>query len=136
MVQTVEVTDTFYTPEQMLAGGRHFWRVTSLNDCGFSTSGIFDFFVEAAGIQQWQGQRVTFQPNPTSGLLRIQFTQPISGDLMVEIYNTNGQALKRKYLRQANTALDVNLTNHAPGLYLVRLVNGDAILTQRILLQK
>lgn len=136
MVATIEVADTSYAFPEALEGGRYHWRVTSLNDCGFSTSGIFDFFVEAAGIQEWQGQRVTFHPNPTSGWLRIQFAQPLSGNLTVELFNTNGQLLQRQYLRQADTELNFDLTQQASGMYLIRLVNGEAVLTQRILVQK
>lgn len=136
VVRTETVTDTSYTIDPPLGGGAFYWRVTSLNDCGFSTSGIFDFFIQATGVQEWQGQRVTFLPNPTNGWLNIQFTRPLSGHLSVEVFSTNGQLLQRARYDQAGTELSLDLSAYASGLYLVRIVNGNAALTERIMVQK
>ncbi|MFN7118505.1 MAG: T9SS type A sorting domain-containing protein [Saprospiraceae bacterium] len=136
IVRTVEVTDTFYTVTPQLGGGIFFWRVTSLNDCGFSTSGIFDFTIRAAGVHEWQGQQVTIAPNPTNALLYIRFTNALREDLHVEVFSLNGQLLQRQPFNHANTELSLNLSEYPAGVYLVRLVSGDAALTERIVLQK
>ncbi len=136
IVRTATVTDTTYTIDPMLGGGRFYWRITSLNDCGFSTSGIFDFFIQAAGIREWQGQRVVFHPNPTNGLLQVVFAQPLSGDVAIEVFSTNGQLLQRRWYNQPGTAVSLDLSAVASGTYMVRIVNGAAALTERILVQK
>jgi subtilisin-like proprotein convertase family protein len=136
VIRTATVTDTFYTVEPRLGGGTFYWRVTSLNDCGFSTSGVFDFTIQTSGVHEWQGQRVSFDPNPTSGRLNIRFAQNLSGDLNVELFSLNGQLLQRGRFENAGTELTLDLSNYPAGVYLVRLVNGEAALTERILLQK
>lgn len=135
-VRTAEVTDTFYTVTPQLGGGIFYWRVTSLNDCGFSTSGIFDFTIQAAGVHEWQGQQVTIAPNPTNALLFIRFAQTLSEALNVEVFSLNGQLLQRHRFDNAGTELSLNLSEYPAGVYLVRLVNGNDALTERILLQK
>jgi hypothetical protein len=135
IVRTATVADTFYKVEPRLGGGRFYWRLTSLNDCGFSTSRVSNFQIQAAGVHEWQGQEVTLAPNPTSGWLNIHFAQALSGDLNVEIFSLNGQLLQRvNYQSNANVSLD--LSAYPAGVYLVRLINGEALLTERILLQK
>ncbi|MBK7871849.1 MAG: proprotein convertase P-domain-containing protein [Saprospiraceae bacterium] len=136
IVRNAVLTDTVYTTNPPLGGGTFYWRVTSLNDCGFSTSGIFDFFIQAAGVHEWQGQQVTFLPNPTSGQVNIVFAQAITGDVNAEIYAANGQLLKRVAINAAVLSHSLDLSDHPNGLYLIRLINGDAALTERILVQK
>lgn len=136
IVRTQEVTDTFYTVTPQLGGGIFYWRITSLNDCGFSTSGVFDFTIQATGVHEWQGQQVTIAPNPTNALLYIRFTQALTSDLNVEVFSLNGQLLQRGRYANAGTELSIDLSEYPSGVYLVRLISDDAALTERILLQK
>lgn len=136
IVRMATVTDTFYKVEPRLGGGVFHWRLTSLNDCGFSTSGISDFAIQAAGVHEWQGQQVTIAPNPTSGVLNIRFARMLSSDLNVEVFSLNGQLLQKSQFDAVGTELLVDLSNYAAGVYLIRLINDDAALTERIVLQK
>lgn len=135
-VRTAEVTDTFYTVNPQLGGGIFFWRVTSLNDCGFSTSGVFDFTIQAAGVHEWQGQQVTIAPNPTNALLYVRFAQPLSGDLIAEVFGMNGQLLQRRQFDVVNSELTLDLSTYPSGVYLIRLINGEATLSERVLVQR
>jgi len=136
IVRTATVTDTFYKVEPRLGGGVFYWRLTSLNDCGFSTSRASDFMIQAAGVHEWQGQEVIIAPNPTSGLLNIRFAQALKDDLDIEVFSLNGQLLQRNRFGNTNTALSIDLSTYPSGVYLVRLINGEAALTERILLHK
>ncbi len=136
IVRTVTVADTFYTVNPMLGGGRFHWRVTALNNCGFSTSGVFDFFIEAAGIREWQGQRVVFQPNPTSSTVEVIFNIPLPGIALTEVYALNGQLLQRRRHDAAALRLSLDLSPYADGVYLVRIVHEGAALTERVVLRR
>ncbi|HMO41411.1 MAG TPA: T9SS type A sorting domain-containing protein [Saprospiraceae bacterium] len=136
MVQVLEIGDTTYTPTEPLGAGEYHWRITALNECGFSTSGVFDFLLQTSSIHYWQGQRVTFRPNPTNGLLQIDFSQPLSGQVQVAVFSLQGQLLQSGQHEQATTSLSLDLSHYAIGTYILRVVHGSAVLTQRVILQK
>ncbi len=135
IVRSAALSDTSYTVQPALGGGVYYWRVTATNDCGFSTSGIFDFFIEATGIHYWQGQSIRFQPNPTGGMVSVQFSQPLSGLLQVELFSMQGQLLQRQGYEQPSNQIQFDLSAYPAGLYIVRLRHGQATLSQRIIKQ-
>jgi hypothetical protein len=71
-------------------------------------------------------------PNPSSGIFIIKVLHPsISDNAQLEIYNTLGQ----KILAESITKLSTNIELRSdPGIYLVRLVEGENTFTQKLIL--
>lgn len=72
---------------------------------------------------------VLIYPNPSEGVITIKTTGP-SG---ITIYNSLGRCIYQGYYDRDQVELD--LSRHAPGIYLVRVKNGTGISTQRFILK-
>jgi hypothetical protein len=87
--------------------------------CDF-TAGIAEL---AAGFELY--------PNPTRTSVAISWTA--KGETSIVLTDLNGKELFHTSTQNSNCAMD--LTNFAPGVYIVTLQNGDQILTERIIKQ-
>lgn len=63
---------------------------------------------------------VTVAPNPTSGLLNINFQQPLKGT--INLININGQELRTWTLE---SSMQLNLTNLPKGSYFLIFTDKD-----------
>ncbi|MEL6656427.1 MAG: alpha-amylase family glycosyl hydrolase [Bacteroidota bacterium] len=78
------------------------------------------------------GMRV--YPNPTNGQIRIQ-TQNLGGDYQLELLNLNGQVIQQHSLQLnglPSEQYDLDVSSSPAGVYLVRLVGKDKMLTRQI----
>ena len=65
---------------------------------------------------------VKVYPNPVSGLVTLEFSNPINTDYLLTIYNNFGQSvLMRKVSDEVKSLVDMGL--YPPGLYLFKLSN-------------
>jgi hypothetical protein len=73
-------------------------------------------------------------PNPTGGLVSVQFYPRPEGLKSVGIYNAAGQKVKETVIRGDVTTnvYDFNLTGYSPGLYIIKAEFSDRILTKKI----
>jgi subtilisin-like proprotein convertase family protein len=136
IVEQATLTATEYTVGEPLAGGLYFWRVSAENECGGSTSAPRGFTIQPSSTGEINGRLVRFDPNPTSGLFNIRFSEPLSGDLRIEVFSIDGRQLQRLEIGNAPMTAQVDLSGYSSGVYLVRLVNERASLTQQVILQK
>jgi lysyl endopeptidase len=66
---------------------------------------------------------VKLYPNPTSGRLEISSSLLIT-DNMISVYNIHGSQISFKSNRLTPRKMEINLSGHAPGIYLVRVWDG------------
>ena len=81
-------------------------------------------------------QNLRVYPNPTSGILNVIFDYEGTADLKVEVADLYGKVHKSMTDRAANrfeTQMDVS--NLAAGIYLLRINNGQTTLTKKIVIQ-
>ncbi len=65
---------------------------------------------------------VKVYPNPVSGLVTLEFSNPINTDYLLTIYNNFGQSvLMRKVSDEVKSLVDMGL--YPPGLYLFKLIH-------------
>lgn len=85
-----------------------------------SPTGIADIDVQ---------NRFNIYPNPTTGKITID---PLSmgSNLTVKIYNVVGEVVKEIKM-ESNTALEVDLSNQANGMYMIELSNASGKVTQK-----
>ncbi len=115
----------------------YYWRVTAINDCGSTTAAPFSFetmFVDA--VVEVNGFQVEVLPNPTSGILNIRSSGQLQGEILVDLYSINGIHLMEKKLVPGIPAVRLDLMDYPAGVYLLRLKSGDAVVTERIILEK
>jgi len=70
-------------------------------------------------------------PNPTTGSVTVVLSRPIGE---IEIYNLQGKLLFQKEIAEKQTQLD--LSNYANGVYLIRIEQEGQFTNQKVILQR
>lgn len=79
-----------------------------------------------------QGFLIT--PNPTNGVIAVQFYPQPSNLKAIQIYNLMGQKISEVLINELATnyySFDIN--KNAPGTYIVRVVYSDKVITKKII---
>ena len=137
IINTANVTASNYSQTTALEQETvYFWRVSAENDCGGSLSSISNFTTEAAsGVNDLDGVAVQISPNPTTGLVSVQFGQALTANVTLEVYGLNGQLMQSMQTRNGADNATLNLSNYADGVYLVKLKTDSDVLVRRIAVQ-
>ncbi len=78
---------------------------------------------------------VKIYPNPTNGKLFVEFVaKAINDRVCLEILNMRGDRILKKEL-QASRILEVSLADQPVGLYFLRIISGNRIITEKIIRQ-
>lgn len=93
---------------------------------------------ENTNVEAKEEQVFTIAPNPGNGMFRISYAPAQSNTLQVEIINITGTLVynnvltvtEKKYIQT-----DINISDFAQGVYLLRLQDGDKIKTAKIVVQ-
>ena len=128
---------TVYTlPDELEDNTLYYWRILATGACGESQSIVRSFTtIIIDDIGELNNSLVNIRPNPTNGLLNISLSTVLPGDLQVEIYGINGQRLIQQ-VQTGQTQFEVSLENYPSGIYLLKLVNAQNVLTRKIILQR
>lgn len=123
-------TSQIYTPAQ---SGIYLVRITDANGCVYMYSAGFDYTAAGVGVgPEEESGDWTIYPNPTDGILHVQFTQSPGTEFTLRLYTLTGQ-LAAQY---TNTqTLDVSSLSN--GMYMLKLVvDGKEISVQRFILNR
>jgi hypothetical protein len=78
-------------------------------------------------------------PNPFNPTTQIQFGLPLQSHVKLDVYNTSGQKVKELLNAPLSSGLHTitfNAENLASGIYIYRLITGNQILTNKMILMK
>lgn len=101
----------------------HYWGIAFANDLFWvydasSNKWIaYDIFENTAGVEEVPVTYLHVYPNPVEDVLNVR----TSAVETLEIYSTTGQCL---YIAKANDYHLVNISDYAPGIYLLKVGNG------------
>jgi Secretion system C-terminal sorting domain len=91
--------------------------------------------IEVQTLGMGKMSSATTSPNPTTGILNIQFEGVKEGTANIQIYNNIGSMVQENsaiptYKGENNT--QINLENFPAGLYNIAIRQGENIITQRV----
>ena len=122
----------------------YYWRVRAFNEYATCTdyslgatfvSGLTTSTDESALVNGWE-----VMPNPVNSgaTLTLTLEAAQSFEANVQLANLSGQVLYQtsRQVPQGATALELPTANLAPGLYLVSVKTGDAVLTRRVVVSR
>ena len=78
-------------------------------------------------------------PNPFNPITNINFALPIETEISLEVYNLQGrivEVLVSGNMESGNHSVTWNADNQASGVYLVKMVTGEYVSTQKLMLIK
>ncbi len=141
-------------------GGSFVWTLNGITINGTSGPTITPITVDGAGTYQTvymdlngcsitstplvisaqQSDRLWVYPNPNNGVFQIRYYNNFGEPVKVMVYNAAGQLVysKQPILGEAYSRIDVNLSNQAAGIYIVKLIsgNGKELAAKRIIIAK
>jgi hypothetical protein len=77
---------------------------------------------------------ILITPNPTQGIVTVQFYPPPTNLRGIQIYNINGQKVAGVMVNgPAGNLYNLNISNQAAGTYIVRTIFSDRVVTTKVL---
>lgn len=94
-------------------------------------------FEQTDGVVVSNNQLVTnFYPNPSDGKINLEISGTQEGQsTTVEIVDMQGRVVSNTEYESVNGPVSIDLTNEAKGIYLVRVINGESISTEKIVIE-
>ena len=86
---------------------------------------------EVTGINEVGSADVKVFPNPSNGLVNIELAK--NAPAVANFYNLLGEVVKSVKLNNTKTA--VNLTNNPSGIYMLRIEQGNNVITKKVILK-
>lgn len=96
----------------------------TINVGGYNPTGIND--VEVSSLKMY--------PNPTHGLLYIEFTET-GKNVNLEIIDMKGQLVLKKNIQANRSKMKLDVSNLNRGLYMVKIISGENIVSERLIIE-
>ena len=76
-------------------------------------------------------------PNPNDGYFTIEIESYKAEDIVLEIVNISGQVIQTQHVESliGKRVIDVNLSELSKGLYFVKLIVNNEIISRRVIVQ-
>lgn len=117
------------------ADGPYYWRVLTNNDCGDVPTEVWSFDLVVNAVGELNGATLNVYPSPAKDFLYVQFDEAIAQDLDVELTSLTGQVVSKNNFAAGGNTLEMNVSNFASGLYILRITDGDSAHVQRVMIK-
>ena len=110
------------------------WTTNSLIvDAGWS----LEYEVEGVGMEETSFDDLNIYPNPTNGILNINFSKEKSADVNIKISNISGQVILSDVIKpQTNSySASYDISNYAKGVYLLSITSDNEKIDRKIVLK-
>lgn len=125
-----------FDPGELIADTTYYWQVIAKNSSLFASSPVWSFstknITETKPIQNEQ-LPIIF-PNPTKGIIYLNWDNIQEQSFGVRIYNINGNTIFNTWISPSINEF-INLSHCPKGIYLVHMIVKDQIYIKKIILQ-
>ncbi|MBI1225715.1 MAG: T9SS type A sorting domain-containing protein [Bacteroidetes bacterium] len=137
-VADVTISQTAYTLTSPLnVNTNYFWRVTAFNNCGGTTPAPFTFTTwPVNAVHELNDLGINVLPNPTKGIVSVQFSKQTYEPMDATLYAVNGILLQTQRIQVGSSSAKFDLSQFSGGVYLLRLKSNSGVLTKKIVLEK
>lgn len=118
----------------LLDGSVYAWNVSSI--------GYYEYDESSVNIEEWLNQAnawdVAVYPNPTNGLLNVQFTLPKEDKILVSLYDVQGKLVLEKNVGNSTAGEHkemLDLTHLPNGTYVCRISGQQHSITKKVFKQ-
>jgi hypothetical protein len=102
------------------------------------TETVSTYTVAATGLNEStiNEVKVNVFPNPASDLIAIQIKDLVRENCLVELYDVTGKLVDKTILYQGSTIVYFDTNKLYSGIYFVKIIVGDNIITKKIIIEK
>jgi hypothetical protein len=72
-------------------------------------------------------------PNPASEVLNIQFEEPVDGEIVLSILDSQGKLIKSDIIESTIIEKQINMQDLATGIYYIRMTQGKLINVYKVI---
>jgi photosystem II stability/assembly factor-like uncharacterized protein len=130
----VEITVATSQTYEVTENGDFFVVVTK-NNCFSEHSNVIEMTKVSINEQKIQNSNIEIFPNPADEFINIILDKNIESEIIVGIYNMQGKNVFTKKYHQANS-VNIDVNNLLKGVYMVKVVTGKDILTQKLIIRR
>ncbi|MDI1234431.1 MAG: PKD domain-containing protein [bacterium] len=98
-------------------------------DCECSKTKCFQLSTGIISAES-MNNAVTVFPNPNNGLFNIALASDNNAEMTINVYNTLGELVKTVVTMDHTVSMD--LSSYAAGVYVIKVISGNQIATQKI----
>ncbi len=118
-----------------LSAGDYTLIITDNNGCSITETVVVQSITGTIDVEL--DRHILVSPNPTSGIFFIHFDFPVTEKIAISIFDPTGkQLIFENNEMSSEQVFEYDLSNHAAGVYLVRIVVDDKMTTRRIVVSR
>ena len=111
--------------------------ITNLGNFQLIGAGLDDFFfaklASTVGLnEEYHSDQLIIYPNPNTGIFNIEIADK-DGNSLMGVYDIMGKKLVSKVM--ATNKMEIDISMQPKGMYLIKVISGDNVLTQKIVVQ-
>lgn len=105
----------------------------TIKDEGWS----FNYTVDGVGVEETKFEDLSIYPNPTTGMLNVNFYAEKQGEIEVKLVNINGQVILNEVVTSSNGQYNssFDISNNAKGVYLLSIISETEKIDRKIVLK-
>ena len=98
-------------------------------DCECSKTKCFQLSTDIISAES-MNNALTVYPNPNNGIFNIALASDNNSEMTINVYNTLGELVKTVVTMDHTVSMD--LSSYAAGVYVIKVISGNQIATQKI----
>lgn len=118
------------------SGTTYYWTVIAHNDCSGTMSAVYQFNTQTVGTSDIPGQPIEIFPNPAQEWVEMRFGTGLNEATQLEWCSVNGQILTNIVLEKGIASYRLPLATTPSGVYLLKLIQGNVVGVNRVVVQK
>ena len=99
---------------------------------GYARVGSTNEFIDVTHVKVFPGPSFSLYPNPARDIVHLQWDSP-GGRVVIRVLDINGRTLLSREFGGSHITLP--LGNYPKGIYLIQLINGNSVISRKLLLQ-
>ncbi len=97
----------------------------------------FDYHVDGVGFTETFVENLSIYPNPTTGMLNVNFDAEKQGDIQIKLISVNGQTIFNQKTNAVSGQYNYNIdiSDQAKGIYLLSIISDKEKIDRKIVLK-
>lgn len=133
-----EETSTLENPEYTFTQNRSYTVTLTVSNPGCESSPTNKSIPVSTAIDEdGNVSVVSVSPNPTTGQFAVNLNSDFTGEVSIEISSVNGTVIEEQTVDKIESTLShqFDISGEAQGVYILKVVAGDVIMVNRIILK-